>query len=494
MSNPILSSIASAAFWTAFARLAVRLIGLISTLVLARLLTPHDFGLVALGMVFIGFLQLLGSFDFDTVLIQHPNPTRDHYDTAWTFNALYFIIAAIGLAVAAPALARFYDTAALTDILYVLAFGFVLTGLNSIRTVDFQKHFRFRYDFALTVSAKIVSFGVTIFFAFLLKNYWALLAGFIANRLTTFIVGYWLAPYRPRITVSEYRSLFRFSAWLMLKNIFYFINNKSTELIIGKVLGTLPLGIYTVGSDIANMPSQELTSTINRAAYPGYAKLSEKIAELRRTVLRVYGAVATIAIPISVGLYFVAPSLVRVVLGDKWLPAIPIVEIIAVSGLFMSLQSNLGYVFLAIKKPNVDAMISGIRACVLLPLVYILSKRYGIEGAAAAILASAITTLPVSVILLRFYIRLSVRRLLLCTLRPAIAVIAMATALTYMPLPFANDTPLQYAMANLTAKVVVGAATYIVVLLVAWLISGRPEGLESSVLARLTKRHFAQNT
>ncbi|WP_083251176.1 lipopolysaccharide biosynthesis protein [Acidihalobacter yilgarnensis] len=487
MTNRILSSIANGALWTALARLSARSIGLVSTLVLARLLTPHDFGLVALGMVFIGFLQLLGSFDFDTVIIQHPAPTQAHYDTAWTFNALYFTVAAVALIIAAPAISRFYETPALTDILYVLAGGFVLTGLNSIKTVDFQKHFRFKYDFALTLSGKIVGVVVTITSAFLFKNYWALLAGFIATRLTLFFMGYYLAPYRPHITLSERRSLFRFSSWLMLKNLFYFINNKSTELIIGKMLGTLPLGIFTVGSDIANMPSQELTSTINRAAYPGYAKLATQHDALKKTILYIYNVIATVAIPVSIGLYFVAKPLVQVVLGEKWLPAIPIVEIISISGLFISLQSNFGYVFFALNKPNIDAIISGLRALILIPLVYFLSRHYGVSGAALALLITSIATLPLSALLLRHYIGLSMVKIALSALRPVISALAMSVALLTLPFHREGISPMPDAFFALISMVAVGAFTYISTLSVTWFLAGRPDGIEKAALDRLSR-------
>lgn len=493
MSKSILANIANGAFWTALARLSVRLIGLASTIVLARLLSPQDFGLVAIGMVFISTLQLLGSFDFDTVLIQHPNPSRQHYDTAWTLNALYFTLAAIGLAVFAPHIAAFYKTPELADIIYILSFGFVLTGTANIKIVDFQKHFRFRYDFSLTFFSKIAGFAATVTCAFIFRDYRALLAGFLANRITFFALGYWLSPYLPHPSLAKTKSLFRFSSWLMLKNFFFFINNKSTELIIGKQLGTTELGVFSVGYDISTMPTQELTSTINRASYPGYTKLSDNIDELRTTVIRIYNVIVTIAAPISIGLVFIATPFTYVVLGEKWLPSVPVIQLAAIAGLLVSLQSNLGYVFLALHKPNISAAISGIRAFVLLPTLLYLTAHYGVSGSTIAILISAVAILPINLVLLNRFIKLKPYSLLRAAWRPLVSVCFMAAALAFTPLPSSDAYAphagnFSAAFTNLFTEIALGAVTYTISLIILWILSGRPSGFENEAFKWLKNR------
>lgn len=495
MSKTILANIANGAFWTALARISVRLIGLTSTIILARLLSPHDFGLVAIGMVFISTLKLLGSFDFDTVLIQHPKPTRQHYDTAWTLNTLYFAIAAILLVAFAPLIASFYNTPQLTHIIYVLSFGFMLTGSANIKIIDFQKEFRFRYDFTLTVSSKIAGFIATVAGAFIFRDYRALLAGFLANRIIKFILGYWMSPYLARPCLSETRSLFRFSSWLLLKNFFFFLNNKSTEMILGKILGTTPLGIFTVGHDIASMPTNELTSTINRAAYPGYTKIATDKKELRKTIIRIYSLIATIAIPASIGIFLVAAPFTYVILGQKWMASIPVIQIIAIAGLLISLESNLGYVLIAINKPNLSAMLSGLRAAILVPLLIILTPSHGIYGAAFSVLISTIPILLANIFILNRQIQLTLTSLLGSIWRPCLAVCIMAVTLILAPIPHGGILAAIFssvgdALQTLIYAITLGSLTYIAGLLFIWFISGKPEGIENDAIMWI-KRRFA---
>lgn len=482
MTKSVLARIANGAKWTALTRFAVRVIGLASTIILARLLTPHDFGLVALGMIFISFLTLLGNFDFETVLIQHPNPSRQHYDTAWTFNALYFSLAALVLTVAAPLLAKFYATPQLTDIIHVLAAGFFLKGLANVRIIDFQKHFRFHNDAKLNITVKIAGFCTTVTAAFLLRSYWALLIGMLVSQATYLLMSYVLAPYRPRPTLSKSRELFGFSFWLILANIVSFINAKSIEMVIGKILGIGQLGVYTVGQSTASMATSELTATVNRAAYPGYAKVSDKIEELKRTVLQIFGVIATVAFPASLGFYSIAVPFVLVVLGEKWLPAVPVLEIIAIAGMVFSLQSNLQYVFFALGRPRLHTLVSTAKAVMIVPLVYVLAQRHGIAGAASSVLITSTAFIPVNLYLLRSLLNIRPKELLLRLWRPAMASMAMAIALHLIAAQHGEGLGGHgSAFPLLIGMVLTGIAVYSTSLLGLWWLSGHPSGATEAV-------------
>lgn len=474
MTKSVLASIANGAKWTAITRIAIRLISLISTIILARLLSPHDFGLVALGMVFISFLTLLGTFDFETVLIQHPDPERQHYDTAWTLNALYFTLAALALVVFAPLLSEFYETPQLIGIIHLLAIGFLFKGLANVKIIDFQKHFRFRYDTQLKVSAKIAGFCTTITAAFLLRSYWALLIGMLASQATYLVMSYVLAPYRPRPTLSKTRELFSFSFWLMFSNIITFINSKSVEIIIGKMLGTGPLGIYTVGQSTASMATNELTSTINRAAYPGYAKVSNNVAELKRTVLRIVGVIAIVAFPASLGFYSIATPFVHVVLGDKWLPTVPVLQIIAISGLISSLQSPPQYVFYALNQPRLFTFISIAKAVIIVPLIYFMTLSNGIIGAALSIAITNTILLPANTYLLQRLINIQLKELLSALWRPMTASTVMLSALHLIFVHGVGIYVSKQPVLLLIAMVAIGAFIYTIALQILWWLSGRP--------------------
>ena len=433
-------------------------------------------------MIFISFLTLLGNFDFETVLIQHPEPTENHYHTAWTLNAAYFTLAALALSLSAPYLATYYDIPQLSNIIYVLSIGFVAKGLASVKIIDFQKHFEFHKETLLRTSVKIIGFIATISSAFILHNYWSLLIGVLATQTSYLVISYLIAPYKPRLKFTYVKELFGFSSWLMIANFINFINTKSVELIIGKTLGTGPLGIYTVGESSAGMATQELTATVNRAAYPGYTKISNARHELKAVTLRIMSVIAAIAFPAALGFYSVALPFVMAVLGERWLAAVPVLEIIAIVGLVNSLQSNVMYVLFALRRPRLHTLVSALKAIALLPLIYIFSVNYGIQGAALAVLIGSALQLPVNMYFLRKLLEIRVREWISICWRPGFSAIAMTAALHFLLNPYKDSLAEETAFILLFFMIAVGGLVYTLLLGTLWVFSGRPDGFEKDAL------------
>lgn len=496
MTETVLGKIAVGAFWTVFARISVRLIGLASTIILARLLTPHDFGLVALAMIFVAFLELLGAFNFDTVIIQIKEPTRDHYDTAWSINAVYFTVGGLLLALLSPYISKFYSTPQLKDVIYVLSVGFILAGFVNVKTIDFQKDFKFGKEYILMVSTKLSSFLVTITIAFIYKNYWALLAGVIVGRIANIVVGYYLAPYLPRFTFKEFFSLYKFSGWLLIRNFISFTNSQSDRVAVGKLSGTGLLGVYSLGSSVAYMLTQELIATVDKASYPGYAKIADDVDKLRSTMLSVLSTIYGVSLPLCVGLYWVSNSFVPLFLGQKWYAAIPIVKVVAISSLIFSFQTNYSYIYYAMNKPHVPTYVALVRAVLLVIFLGILVPHFSIEGAAWAALLTSITLYPLNVFLISKLIGTGLRDLLTLAYRPLLAAAAMSCALFYLPLPFGGVHAQAFhgpweAFVTFAVSAIAGAAVYSIALITLWWAAGRPTGFERHVWSWLRGRFAA---
>ncbi|MCL4721472.1 MAG: oligosaccharide flippase family protein, partial [Gammaproteobacteria bacterium] len=272
-------------------------LGLISTLILVRLLSPADFGVVAMGLSFIFMGELLAAFSFDVALIQNQRATPDHYHSAWTLNvALGAGIAAFMLLLASP-IAGFYGRPEVFPVVCVLALGPLLASLENIGVVAFRKDLEFRKEFLLQVSRKVIGFVVTVPLAFWLRSYWALVAGILAAKLGGTLVSYWAHPFRPRVSFSEVRSLMNFSRWLLLNNVVGFLKERSSDFVIGRLNGPAALGLYNVSYEFSNLPTNEIGAPINRALLPGYAKLKDDPGQVRITFANVAGVLAVIAIP-----------------------------------------------------------------------------------------------------------------------------------------------------------------------------------------------------
>ncbi len=471
--------------WTVSARLAVQGIGVLSTVILARLLIPADFGLVALATTFSAALQALTEFSLDTVLIQNQKATRRHYDTAWTLGICRNALLAVALAAAAGSVAAMFGDARLEPIVYVLAATTLIDGFQNIGLVDIRKQLNFRRDFAYMVLSKLGGFVVTVPLAFAWRSYWALVVGIVAISLMRLALSYAMQPMRPRLTLIHGREIMRFSKWLIAMNIGAFFYNRSDTFVIGKLAGAQALGVYTVAFEIANMATANLIAPLRRAIFPAYSKLSNDEEGLRNAFVDVCAMVALIAMPAAVGLGVVAEPLVHVMLGPKWLAAIPLMQVLAVCGLVDSLAATNGPIFLARGRPQYSVWLVLVAAVVVIPLIFVGVREAGAFGAACAVGVGALTRGVAGMALVTRFLALPPRRLMAVAYRPVLACAAMGVAvLEAQRLVPAPAGPLDWTVLLLIA-VGTGIVVYPAAVAALWLAAGRPDGAESKILLSL---------
>ena len=185
----------------------VRAIGLVSVVVMARLLTPEDFGIVALALAAAAFVELFGWIGLRQALLRIPQPERAHYDTAFTVQLCLFVALGAVLAAAAPFVAAFYEVAAVAPILWALSVRLVLLAVVNIGIVDFEREMQFGRDMKMRLSVRLASLAVSLVAAFILRNYWALVIGMLCNTAFYAVASYLAHPYRPRLDLSRRREI-----------------------------------------------------------------------------------------------------------------------------------------------------------------------------------------------------------------------------------------------------------------------------------------------
>ena len=373
--------------WMVFARLMDRGIGVISTLILARLLVPADFGLVALATTIGGVLDLLGAFSFDLALIQKKDAEKRHYDTVWTFGVLFGILCtAILIACAIPA-ANYYREPRLESVMYVLALIYFVGGFTNVGVVDFRKELKFKDEFVFTLIRRVVTFFITIGCAIVLRSYWALVIGMLVGRLVSVLVSYQMSRYRPRFALSASRELLHFSKWLFFNNTLFFLLHTGPNFLIGRVNGVSGLGIYTIAYEISNLPSSELVAPINRVTFPGLSKLGTRDG-IASAYLKLFGMITLLILPVGIGIAAIAEPLVLALLGSKWVEAIPLIRVLAIYGAIAATQTNNGVTWMAMGRPRDITIIAGAQIVVLIPL---LSSRASVRCAGGGIRLSGLS-------------------------------------------------------------------------------------------------------
>jgi PST family polysaccharide transporter len=483
MASGIGREMAKGAAWMVGMRLAVRGIGLISTVILARLLRPEDFGLVALASAFVGMIDVLSNFSFDIALIREGQAGRSHYDTVFTLSIVRGVLMALGLAIFAEPAGEFFHDSRVAFIVYFFAAGTVLESLQNVGIVNFRKDMTFGLEFAFTTATKLVSFVVTITVALVWRQYWALVAGILAGKLAGLALSYALHPYRPRLSLKEWRELFHFSKWLLVTNLALFLSNRLDAFIIGRMSGPRVLGLYDISLEIVSLPTAELVAPIQRALYPGYAKIAGNTSDLAKYFLSIFAVIFAFALPAGLGIALLATPIVRLFLGSAWLDSVPLIQVLAFMGIFYIGASNSTSILWALGKSRAVSFITIAKLACLGPLLVAGISYGGAKGAAYAVVAAALVNLVLAVGATLRALSLSLGALLRSSWRTVLAggFMTVVVQLLVMQWPSAETSPA--LIAEVAGVVTLGALAYAAAHFLIWRLVNSPNGPERDVLA-----------
>jgi PST family polysaccharide transporter len=479
--------VAIGAAWFMAMRWGLRLIGLASTVVLARLLVPADFGLVAIATSYLGLLDAISDLGVRTALIRHGAADKHFSETVFTMQVLRGIALALIVAASSFVLPGLMHDERLGPVIWLLALTPILGGLQNPRLALYERDLDFRRESAMQLTAKLASTIAAIAVAVAFRSYWALVAGLMIQPFMKVVLSYALSPWRPKFSLKSWRELFRFSGWLTgsytLDNVSYGFDN----MIVGGFLGSRATGLYNVGEQLANMPLGEFLPVVNRALFPGLLRFKDHRENLRRNALDVVGLLAGLSLPAAVGFAFVAPEAVHILYGAQWTEAVPLVEAISLGAGIATIASAVTTsTGLALGSTGLLFARSLVFACVRVPAFVIGTWLYGLEGAIAGYLAGSVVLALANIAVLCRMLRTGPMEIVRRLWRSCVAVGAMAAALYGLEAATGAAGPGLGATALLLAKMAVGAASYALARLALWKLAGKPESLEIRTLELFT--------
>ncbi len=477
--------IARGAAWMMAARIADRVVGVLSTTILARLLVPADFGLVAMAMAVISMIELSNSFGFEIPLIRARNPGRDQYDTVWTLNLLFGLFCTLVIALAAYPAASFYKDERLMAVMWWLALGWLVGSTANVGIVDFRRNLDFAKEFRYLMATRVATFAVTIPCALFLRSYWALIAGMVTGRVATTVLSYLWHPYRPRLCLRAARELFAFSMWIFVDKIASFGNLRAADFFLGKVHGPAAVGTYRMGEEIGYLPGTELVAPLNRALLPGAFRMSEMGHNLSKITLDATAVVAIVLAPACLGICAIAEPVVRLMLGSSWLEVIPILKVMSINALVWALWANQQTLLFAAGFPKVPGVIQLLRLILLIPLVIAFVPEHSGLGVSWAVFISSFAAAAVGFSLSFSRLGVSLAGVLGATWRPAVAALGMYAIVNWIERSAASMDGSLQAAAVLLQGIVAGVVSYVVLLFGFFIAAGRPPGAEQIVLDRL---------
>ncbi len=463
--------------------MATRLLGLLNTLILTRLLMPADFGLVALGGSFVASLDAMSALGVEDVLVRERTFDRKLYDTGFTLNLIRSVLTGTILAASALPIAGFFREPRLAEVLLALALGTVATGLTNIGTVDFRRSLSFDREFRLLVVPRVAGVLTTVLVALATRSYWALIAGILTGRSLAVMLSYTMHPYRPRLTLRAWRHLAGFSVWTWALSIAALVRDRGDGFLIGWSLDATQVGIYSIGTEIADLPTTELVSPLGRACFSGFAAARHSGEDLGQTYLRVVAAVALLAFPIAVGISLLADPMVRLAFGPKWLEAILVIQVTAMFCATTVFGQISGALFGAHAMLRSLFAITASGMLLRVALLFLLVPRVGIMGAvfAAGIPMLWEYAIYVAVTLRRFDLRF--RDMGRRIWRPLVGTMVMAAWLYGLGLGWAPTSGTTASLVRVIfAAAALGAGIYVATIAALWSAAGSPAGAETDVL------------
>ncbi len=479
---------ARGAAWMVLMRLVMRGAGLINMMIMARLLVPEDFGLVAMAMIFVGAIEILSEFNFDVALIKEQGARRRHYDTAWTLSVIRGVVVALILVAIARPAAALFDEPRLEAMIAVLSLSSLMLGCQNIGVVDFRKSLDFRKDFLFMASEKVAAVAVTICLAFLWRDYWALVGGIVASKLWRVGCSYAMHPYRPSFCLAAWRPLFAFTKWLLFHNMLLFLRNRVDRLIIGKLLGATTLGLYTVAFELANLATSELMAPIRRALLPGYAKLADRPEWVRSMFIEVFGLTLWLGAPLAIGVGLIADPLVNVLLGYGWQAAVPVIQMLVIAGFVALLSSGSQPIYLALGRPELPTLLTALSVTLLIPGLIVGTRVSGMSGAVIAVVTAQTLMAIADIVLVIRLLGLAPRAIGAIAWRSLAALALMAVVVHAVVRLWPFDRSWSTDAGLLVSAILIGAATYVTTSLLLWHRFAAGSGPERHVMRHLFDR------
>lgn len=464
------------ALWSLATRWGIRILGFINTVVMARLITPSDYGIVAMAFLVVGLIQALMDFGAATALLRKDQVSRDEIDSAWTLKFIQGLAMALLMIAITPFAEKYFNDSRIVIILYTFAVCIGIAGLSNIGITLAQKEFNFSLDFKYLLYTKLLSVVTTILAGWWFRDYRGLVVGCVAGYVGGTILSFYLHPYRPRWNISQIKSIWLVTRWLMLANGGGFILRKGDELIAARIGSPSEFGMYNVGADLGQMAAGEVGPAVLKSFLPVLASMKADFAQINLSVLKTLRVVSSITLPLGLGLAAVAPSITAFVLGPAWGGAAQYVAIFAVVGVIYSLAGPLTSLLTLRGHTRGLGIAVWIEFIVFILFALAFNSNQGLIGLAFARILGALTNLSCILFLTWKACSFRVLPALLSISRPLLGSILMYLLVGWMLGNFGKEG------GTLILSIAVGALTFSLWSLATWLVAGKPEGLESTVL------------
>ncbi|SDT58290.1 lipopolysaccharide biosynthesis protein [Bradyrhizobium canariense] len=370
--------------WTVSARLAGRLIDFVTVLVLARTLTPADFGLTALAMTLTVIADMVLEIPLIQALTRLDRLKKSHLDTAFTLGALRGLVLALVVLLAAWPFSRIYNDHRLFALVAVIVIGPIARSLYSPAMVRYIRDMSFRQVFIAEILGKIAAFIVAVSVVYLGGGYWAIAANSISAPVAAMLISYLLAPYRPKLSLANLADFSTFLGWLSMAQLVAALSWQFDRILLGYFVTRSDLGRYAMASDLSVLPTQSLIGPAMQPVMAAFSRINDDRERLRNAYSKASRFTMLLAAPACIGMAMTADLIVNALLGAKWNDAAIYLQWLALSSVLNAFYQPLHSLALATNRTNLVFRLSFIELCCKVSLMLLGLYFYSLMGVIAA--------------------------------------------------------------------------------------------------------------
>ncbi len=372
--------------WLTAFRVITRAVSLGKTAVVARFLNPAQFGLFGIATLLLAFIEVITETGVNVFLVQEKDDIDEYLSTAWLVSIVRGILIAVAMVILAPFVAGFFNAPDAVPLLYIMSLVPLLRGFINPSVVKFQKELRFKTEFFYRTVILLVEIGATIILLLLYPEPSSLIWGLVIGVLCEVVLSFLIIKPLPRFqyNTSYISKLIHHGKWITGAVIFNYGFERGDNIVVGRILNTQALGIYDMAYRFSMLPISEIADMVNRVVFPVYVKISDDYSRLKRAYMRTISMISLIVIPFGIVVFLFPELIVRVILGDNWLAAAPVLQILAILGAVRAISLAISAILLALKKQKYITYTAFIGLVGMFATIVPLINQFGVVGAAYA--------------------------------------------------------------------------------------------------------------
>lgn len=384
--------------WIGLLRVSTRIFAIVRIGILARILTPAQFGVFGIASLVLAFVEILTETGINVFLVQEEKNIHEYVSTAWIVSIVRGTLIAATILLSAPFIVSFFHASEAFSLILFISFVPFIRGFINPSVAILQKELLFDKEFLFRLTIFFVDASVVVVATLVTRSpigiVWGLIAGAFSETLLSFLV------IKPNPTFSfepqKIKHIIARGKWVTASGIFSYSFHNGSDIVIGKLLSSSALGFYQVGYKISTLTITEVGDIVSRVVFPVFVKISGDVHRLRRAFFKTFLVMCLLTFPFGLVLFFFPEIIITIVLGKEWLPAVPVVKILAVFGIVRAISGTFTPLFLAVKKQEYAMVVMFVSLCFLAMFIIPLVSRFGIIGASLAMLFGAVAALPIS--------------------------------------------------------------------------------------------------